>query len=116
MQAFQLAVPVVALGALLASPSRALPQSERHAVSGDDVAIYNLAGVLRVEAGSRVDVILAGTRGGGDAGKLRVEAGPLRGRRALRVGHPDDDIVYGEADVGGSTKLDRRHDRPVHEH
>src|SRR3989442_2366328 len=116
MQAFQLAVPVVALGALLASPSRALPQSERHAVSRDDVAIYNLAGVLRVEAGSGVDVIVEVTRGGRDAGKLRVEAGPLRGRGTLRVVYPDDDIVYGEPDFGGSTTLDVRDDGTFNDH
>src|SRR2546428_12336603 len=116
MQAFQLTVPVVALGALLASPSRALPQSERHAASGDDVAIYNLAGVLRVEAGSGVDVIVEVTRGGRDAGKLRVEAGPLRGRGTLRVVYPDDDIVYGEPDFGGSTTLDVRDDGTFNDH
>src|SRR3989475_8645653 len=116
MQAFQLAVPVVALGALLPSPSRALSQAERHAVSGHDVASSNLAGVLRVEAGSGVDVIVEVTRGGRDAGKLRVEAGPLRGRGTLRVVYPDDDIVYGEPDFGGSTTLDVRDDGTFNDH
>src|SRR2546428_13345826 len=95
MQAFQLAVPVVALGALLASPGRALPhQSERHAISGDDVAIYNLAGVMRVEAGSGSDGVGEITGGGRDAGKLRGGTRPVRGRETLRVGYSDDDIVY----------------------
>src|SRR2546427_7115058 len=101
MQAFQLAVPVVALGALLASPSRALPQSERHAVSGDDVAIYNLAGVLRVEAGARGDVIVEGTRGGRDAGELPGETRPLPGRGAPRVVYPHHDHVHCEAHLRG---------------
>jgi lia operon protein LiaG len=117
MQAFQLAVSVVALSALLATPSRAVPQqSERHAISGDDVAIYNLAGVMRVEAGSGSDVVVEVTRGGRDAGKLRVETGPLRGRETLRVVYPDDDIVYSEPDFGGNTTLDVRDDGTFNDH
>jgi lia operon protein LiaG len=111
MQAFQLAVPVVALSALCAGPARALAQQpERHSVPGDSVAIYNLAGVLRVEAGSGSDVTVEVTRGGRDAEKLRVATGPIRGRETLRVIYPDDDILYRESGSDGNTTLDVRDD------
>src|SRR5207249_2960957 len=73
----------------------------RHTISGDDIAIYNLAGVMRVEGGSGPGVAVELTRGGRDAGKLRVETGPVRGRETLRVIYPDDAIVYHELDFDG---------------
>ncbi len=107
MQASRLALPVIALGALLAGPRLAAPQEpERHTISGDDIAIYNLAGVMRVEGGSGPGVAVELTRGGRDAGKLRVETGPVRGRETLRVIYPDDAIVYHELDFDGNTTLD----------
>lgn len=107
MRTSRLAVPVVAL--LLSSGPAIAQQVERYSISGDDIAIYNLAGVLRVEAGSGSDVTVEVTRGGRDAGKLRIERGPVRGHETLRVIYPDDAIVYGE-DYGGSTSLDVRED------
>src|SRR5712692_12086541 len=68
--------------------------TERKTVPGADVAIYNLAGVLRLEPGNGADVAVEITRGGGDAAKLRIETGEIRGRQTLRVIYPDDDIVY----------------------
>ncbi len=84
---------------------------ERRTVAGADVAIYNLAGVLRLEPGSGADVAVEITRGGGDAAKLRVETGELRGRQTLRVIYPDDDIVYDALGrSGGATTVDVRED------
>lgn len=71
-------------------------QAERHRISGDRVAIYNLAGKLRVEAGGGSDVIVEVTRGGRDGDRLRIEEGTIRGREALRVIYPSDRIVYPE--------------------
>src|SRR5207245_150120 len=68
--------------------------TERKTVPGADVAIYNLAGVLRLEQGSGAGVGGGSPRGGGDAAKLRIETGEIRGRQTLRVMYPDDDIVY----------------------
>jgi lia operon protein LiaG len=111
MQAVRLAVPMIALGALGAGPFRALAQEpERYTVSGDSVAIYNLAGGLKVEAGSGSDVTVEVTRGGRDAARLRVESGPIRGRQTLRVIYPEDDIFYRESDSDGNTTLDVRDD------
>ena len=87
--------------------------TERKTVPGADVAIYNLAGVLRLEQGSGADVAVEITRGGGDAAKLRIETGEIRGRQTLRVMYPDDDIVYdalGRWGGGGETTVDVRED------
>jgi len=110
MQASRLAVPVATIWPLLASPrAAAAQQSERHTISGDNIAIYNLAGVMRVEAGSGSEVVVEVTRGGADAGRLRVAQSAIRDRETLRVIYPDDDVVYRD-EHGGSTTLDVRDD------
>ena len=48
----------------------AAQQPERVVLQGRDVAIYNLAGRLRVEGGSGDRVVVEVTRGGRDAGRL----------------------------------------------
>src|SRR5207302_21705 len=111
MQLSGLAVPIGVLGALLATLDRAVSQQpERHTISGDDVAVYNLVGVTRIEGGSGSAVVVELTRGGRDLAKLRVETGPVRGRETLRVIYPDDDIVYRGLDFDGNTTLDVRED------
>jgi len=67
---------------------------EVHRVSGGDVAIYNLAGSVRVVGGTAPEVVVRVTRGGGDAGDLTVETGQIRGRATLRIVYPGDEIVY----------------------
>jgi lia operon protein LiaG len=69
-------------------------QTERRTLSGDRVAIYNLAGRLSVEGGSGSDVVVEITPGGRDADRLRVEQGPIRGRETLRIVYPSDRVVY----------------------
>src|SRR5204862_300745 len=111
MQLSGLAVPIGVLGALLAHLDRAVSQQpERHTISGDDIAVYNLVGVTRIEGGSGSAVVVELTRGGRDLAKLRVETGPVRGRETLRVIYPDDDIVYHGLDFDGNTTLDVRED------
>src|SRR5258705_10655132 len=77
--------------AMLTIPAAA--QTSRHVLKGDSVAIYNLVGELRVEGGSGNDVVVEIQRGGGDAEKLEVQTGPLRGREALPVIYPADLIL-----------------------
>jgi lia operon protein LiaG len=67
---------------------------DRRAVSGPAVAIYNLAGRVRVEGGGGSDVVVEITRGGADAGRLRIETGPRREWQTLRVVYPSDRIVF----------------------
>lgn len=67
---------------------------ERFAISGNTVALYNLAGHVDIVAGAGGDVSVEVTRGGADAKKLRIEKGTRDGANDLRVVYPDDDIVY----------------------
>ena len=48
-------------------------QTSRQVLKGDSVAVYNLVGELRVEAGSGSDVVVEIQRGGADAAKLEVQ-------------------------------------------
>jgi len=76
--------------------------AERRTLSGNDVAVYNIAGVMRVEGGSGTDVTVEVTRGGGDGSKLTIATGPVRGRESLRVIYPDRRIIYRQGDWGRS--------------
>jgi len=85
-------VGVLALSVILAPV--ALGQAEQRTIKGSIVAIYNLAGRMRVVAGSGDAVGVEITRAGPDAAKLKVETGPIRGRETLRIIYPPDRIVY----------------------
>jgi len=99
---------LVAGATLLVIPAAA--QTTRHVLKGDSVAVYNLVGELRVEAGSGSDVVVDLQRGGNDAAKLQVESGPLKGRETLRVIYPDDVIVMPDWGRGWNTTLRVRDD------
>ena len=89
---------VAAAALAFAVGTAAAQQADRFTVSGDHVAVYNIAGEVQLTAGSGSDVVVQVTRGGPDGDALSVEVGPIRGRETLRVIYPDDDrIVY---DVG----------------
>jgi lia operon protein LiaG len=103
------ALPTLALALLTLAPSLAAQQAERYTLEGDDIEIYNLAGALTVEPGSG-SVAVELTRGGPDAGRLRVERGELRGRETLRVIYPSQDIAYAGLAGGSSTTLKVRED------
>ena len=96
-----LALLLVALAMTL---SRAALAAERHSISGDRIAIYNLAGTIEVTAGSGPDVIVELSRGGRDGARLRVETGSIRGRSTLRVIYPGGHVVYPRAQ-GGSSRI-----------
>jgi lia operon protein LiaG len=91
-----------------AAPLRA--QTERHVLSGDRVAIYNIVGKVRVESGSGSDVVVEVTLGGRDARKLRVEEGTVRGQDALRVIYPAERIVYPDLSRNDRTTINVRDD------
>ena len=98
-----------ALFALAALPLAA-QTPQRYTVSGDNVAIYNLAGAVHVEAGSAGDVVVEVTRGGSDGAKLDVQTGPIGTRQTLRVIYPGDDIIYPALGYHSSSTIDVRDD------
>lgn len=69
-------------------------EPDRYALSGDDVAIYNLVGEVRLEAATGSAVAVEVSRGGKDAEQLRVETGKIRNRQTLRVLYPGDRVIY----------------------
>jgi hypothetical protein len=97
------------VAAVFAAPSL-IGAQETHRVSGAEVAVYNLAGHVEVVAGTGSDVVVRVTRGGADASRLQVEVGTVRGRQALRVIYPDDQVVYPEMGRGSRTNLRVRDD------
>lgn len=97
-------MPAIVLASQLV-PSTLSAQSERHTLGGDRVAIYNLAGKLRVQAGTGSQVVVDVTRGGHDAAQLRIQQGDIRGSDALRVIYPSDHIVYPLLGNRGRTQL-----------
>ena len=78
---------------LLAVP---LQGQEVERISGDEVAVYNLAGRVQVVGGSGSEVVVRIERRGPDASRLRVERGQIDGRSTLRVVYPSDEVVYPE--------------------
>jgi lia operon protein LiaG len=79
-------------------------QVERFTLAGDEVAIYNLAGQVRVEP-SQSALVVQLTRGGSDATQLRVAQGELGDRETLRVIYPADQVVYSLSGSRSSTQL-----------
>lgn len=94
---------------LLLAPSLARAQKQ-FTLAGDEVAVYNLAGSVRIAAGTGGAVTVAATVGGEDGAKLTFEEGTVRGRNALRVVYPSDRIIYAEMGRGSSTELTVRSD------
>jgi lia operon protein LiaG len=91
-------------------PAQARAQTERRTLSGDQVAIYNLAGKLRVESGRGSDVVVEITRGGRDAEQLRIEEGSIAGRQTLRIIYPSERVVYPELGRSDHTTISVRDD------
>lgn len=85
-------------------------QAERHELRGDRVAVYNLAGEVRIVRGSGSAVTVGVTRGGEDAVRLRIETGLREGTASLRVVYPGDRIVYPELGRGSRSRLHVRED------
>jgi lia operon protein LiaG len=88
----------------------AAQQQEQYTVRGDEVAIYNLAGEVRVEPGPGPAVTAQVTRGGADAAKLKVLRSEVDGTESLRLIYPSDRIVYSKMSDGSSTQLRVRDD------
>lgn len=102
--------------ALLLAAAAALPatgvaqQSQAYTLSGARIAVYNLAGVIRVGPGTGNDVRVDVSAGGADAGRLTVETGPIGDTETLRIIYPDDRIVYPDRGRHGRSSFRVRDD------
>jgi len=89
-------LPLLATALLVAAPASngaaSTTETIRRTLAGDDVAIHNLVGSVRVVPGDGSSVVAEITTAGHDAGRLRIEDGPLRGRNTLRIVYPSDRI------------------------
>src|SRR5438128_190388 len=90
---------------LTAVASHAFAQTERRTLSGDRVAIYNLAGRLRVQPGSGSQVQVDVTRAGRDGSQLNIATGDIRGFQALRIIYPSNRVVYSDMGYNSQTQL-----------
>ena len=82
---------------------------ERFTITGDHVAIYDLAGNITVAPGTGSDVVVEVTRRGPDGAQLKMETGPVRDIQTFRVIFPDDQIVF-RMDWNGRTEMYVRDD------
>jgi hypothetical protein len=102
-----LPVGIAAAGLLVVGWTGTGPQGERYEISGDRVAVYNLAGTVALEGGGGA-VEVSVVRRGADASQLRIEQGTVRGRETLRVVYPSDRVTVPE--MSGSTEVRVRDD------
>jgi hypothetical protein len=105
----------VALPLVLGSAAAA-QTPERFSLSGDQVALVNLAGEIRIERGTGSSVVVEVTRQGSDADRLAIRTEDVSGWRTLKILYPEDRIVYprlgrfsrSEFDIEGDGSLSRR--------
>ena len=101
--------PIVLLISLSASTLSA-QQAERYSIPDDEVAIYNLAGEVRMEPAGSGDITVTVTRGGADGAKIKVMKGERDGMETLGLVYPEGRIVYAGMSDGSSTQLRVRDD------
>ena len=99
------ALAILANAALLSVAACAAPAPERFVLTGSRVELCDLAGSVRLVAGTgdRTEVLV--TRGGRDADRLRVESKEENGRASLRVLYPGNRVVYPALGPGSHTSL-----------
>jgi hypothetical protein len=102
--------PALAVLLSLAAQPLAGQGARSYTLSGDRVAVYNLAGEITVRGGTGSAVTATVTPMGADPGRLTVETGVLRGSETLRILYPSDRIVYPALGRGSSTTLTTRED------
>ncbi len=98
------------MAVLFGMTATGISAQERFPVSGSNVAIYNLAGRIVLEAGSGSDVTVDVSLGGSDAGQLRIETGRIDDANTLRVVYPSSRVVASFLSGDQQTKVRVRED------
>ncbi|TMQ72376.1 MAG: DUF4097 domain-containing protein [Candidatus Eisenbacteria bacterium] len=88
------AVAILAVAFMVAATDPSAQQRDRYTLEGDRVAMYDVAGELRVEPGTGSAVVVEVVRGGRDAGALSVQTSEDRGIATLSIAFPGRRIVY----------------------
>jgi lia operon protein LiaG len=101
-------VAIVLLALIGTFGGPAADSNEHYSLSGSDIALYDLAGVARLEPGSGSSVQVQVNRGGADAARLDVRISPIGGRQTLCVRFPSDHVTYPA--IGGSRSTVRVRD------
>ena len=101
---------VFALDASAAISRPTTGSTTRYTLTGDRIAIFNLAGRVTIEAGRGPDVIVEVTPAGRDADRLSVQTGMISGHNTLRVITPSDRIVYPDLEWGSNSNSGVRDD------
>ena len=79
--------------------------AQRYELSGNHVALYNLAGNIRIEPGTGSTTVVEVTKGGRDASRLTIRSNAIDGVPTLRVIYPADEIVAPQLQRGSNTNL-----------
>jgi len=99
-------VRVLVAASLALLPSTLSAQAvERFELTGNRIAIFNLAGSATVEAGTGSAVVVEVRRQGSDAARLEIQQGPLDSFQTLRVVYPDQNIAFRQSDWSGNTEV-----------
>lgn len=95
----------------LGHPPGAMGQgTEAFELSGGDVAVYNLAGEVRIVRSNGSAVVVRVTRGGADARELEIAVSEIGGRETLRVIYPSQRVVYSALGRGSNNAVQVRSD------
>ena len=95
---------------VIGAPALEGQRTEEFELPGREVAVYNLAGEVRIVQGRGSNVVVRVTLLGPDAQTLDVEVGQVGGSQALRVIYPEDRIIYPELGRGSRTTVSVRSD------
>lgn len=90
---------------LLPCSLASVANAQRYELPGNHVALYNLAGSVRIQAGSGSTTVVEVTKGGRDAGRLTIRSNALDGAPTLRVIYPGDEIVAPQLERGSNTNI-----------
>lgn len=106
MRASHAVIGWTAAALVAAAPAARGQGPGKYSFGADDLAIYDLVGTLRAEAGTGSSVVVEVTFAGRDAAQLKVAAGPRAGHDGLRVIFPGSDLVYPALGPSSETNID----------
>src|SRR5687767_1178333 len=104
------AASVILAGWVLPATSLPAQQAERYSIPEDELAIYNLAGEVRMEPGPSGDITVTVARGGADGARIKVMRSKRDGMETLRFVYPEGRILYAGMSDGSSTQIRVRED------